>query len=558
MANETSSAAQSPAKKAAPAPSEAAPQMLDMLEDDAEGNEPTEAFTLDTNTPGGAAETRGKRLADDIASDTLALDEEQLSAAAERVAATVAPTSPAKTSVIGDYKLTKMLGKGGMGSVYKARQISLDRDVALKVLSKDLASHPAFVQRFQREAKMMAKLDHPNILRCYDVREAMGYHFLAMEFVEGGSVQRWLKNLGKFTVGDALHIILAVSRGLEHAHEQGLVHRDIKPDNILLTKKGVIKVADLGLAKATDDDLGLTKTGTGAGTPLYMAPEQARDAKHVDSRCDIYALGAMLYAFLTGQAPFEGTTLVELVEAKEKAKFKPIRSFNTDVPERIDLIVDKMLAKDPKHRYASCTEVVEELESLGLANEQLSFLKTTAGATPLPVKSIPTQAAAASGRTKTPESAAIVTKSGSAKPPAHQEPKVEADIWYWKLKDPGGRTITKKLVTSEVITLIKSGLMDAKAQLSKMPGGGYRASGAYSEFETYFRGKIAEKRAGRGADQYKNMLHQIEEEEARKQRWKSLRKLVSSFGSFVGLVVWLSVLAALIVGAWWLFKKFVP
>jgi serine/threonine-protein kinase len=552
MANETSSAAQPAAKKSA------ADRALEELDEDAERNEPTEAFTLDTNTPGDAEATQGNRLADDAVGDTISLNESQVSASAERVAATAAPTHPAKTSVIGDYKLTKLLGKGGMGSVYKAHQISLDREVALKVLSKDLASHPAFVQRFKREAQMMAKLDHPNILRCYDVRQELGHHFLAMEFVEGGSVEQWLKKFGKFTVGDALHIILAVARGLEHAHEQGLVHRDIKPDNILLTKKGVIKVADLGLAKARDEDLGLTKTGTGAGTPLYMAPEQARDAKHVDSRCDIYALGAMLYVFLAGRPPFEGTTLVELVEAKEKAKYKPIRSFNTEAPERIDLIVDKMLAKDPKHRYASCTEVIEELEALGLANEQLSFLAVAPGATLAPVTSVPTQAGAVAGRTKSPESATVVTRSGSAKPPTFEEPKVEADVWYWKLKDPGGRTITKKLVTSEVITLIKSGLMDAKAQLSKMQGGGYRASGAYSEFETYFRGKIAEKRAGRGADQYKNVLHQIEEEEERKQRWKSLKKFVSSFGSFVGLVVWLSVLAALIVGAWWLFKKFVP
>jgi len=554
MANETSSAAQPAAKKSA-----AADRALDELDEDAAGNEPTEAFTLDTNTPGDAEATHGNRLADDAVGDTISVNESQLSAAADRVAATVAPTSPPKTAIIGDYKLTKLLGKGGMGSVYKAHQISLDREVAVKVLSKDLASHPAFVQRFLREARIMAKLDHPNILRCYDVREAKGYHFLAMEFVEGGSVEQWLKKLGKFSVGDALHIILAVAGGLEHAHEQGLIHRDIKPDNILLTKKGVVKVADLGLAKGANEDLGLTKTGTGAGTPLYMAPEQARDAKHVDSRCDIYALGAMLYVFLAGRAPFEGTTLVELVEAKEKAKYKPIRSFNTDVPERIDLIVDKMLAKDPKHRYASCTEVVAELEALGLANEQLSFLTTAPGAAPASVKSAPTQAAAtAVGRTKSPESATVVTRSASAKAPAFEEPKVEADIWYWKLNDPKGRTITKKLTTNEVITLIKSGLLDAKAQLSKMQGGGYRASGAYSEFETYFRGRIAEKRAGRGADHYKNMLQQIEEEEERKQRWKSIRKLVNSFGSFVGLVVWLSVLAALIVGAWWLFKKFVP
>jgi len=216
----------------------------------------------------------------------------------EAAAAKPAPDAPAKAPpvpasgktkevVMGDYRLTKKLGQGGMGAVYQAHQISLDRPVALKVLSEELASKPAFVGRFQREAKVMAKLDHPNVLRCYGVHQTGKYHYLAMEFVDGGSVQDWLKKLGKFKLGDSLYLTLVCARALQHAHELNLIHRDIKPDNILLTKRGVIKIADLGLAKATDDDLGLTKTGTGAGTPIYMAPEQARDSKHVDGRTDI-------------------------------------------------------------------------------------------------------------------------------------------------------------------------------------------------------------------------------------------------------------------------------
>src|SRR5262249_21613680 len=160
-----------------------------------------------------------------------------------------------------------------------------------------------------------------------------------------------LRRQGKLAVGDALHLVLATAAALQHAHEQNLIHRDVKPDNILLTRKGVVKVADLGLAKARSEDLDLTRTGTGAGTPYYMAPEQARNAKYVDGRSDIYALGCMLYCFLVGKLPFEGDTALALIQAKEVGKFPPVRKSVPEVPERLDLIIDKMLAKNPQHRY---------------------------------------------------------------------------------------------------------------------------------------------------------------------------------------------------------------
>ncbi|MCI0682184.1 MAG: serine/threonine protein kinase [Gemmataceae bacterium] len=478
---------------------------------------------------------------------------------------TITVKAAPKATFLKDYKLLKKLGQGGMGAVYKAHQMSLDRDVAIKVLSKELAGKPGFVQRFLREARVMAKLDHPNILRCFEIGEAQGHHFLSIEYVEGGSLDHWYKKLGTFDLGDALFAIITIARALEHAHEQGLIHRDIKPDNILLTRKGVIKVADLGLAKGSDDNLGLTRTGTGAGTPVYMAPEQARDVKHVDARCDIYALGVMLYAFLTGQAPFRGETLVDLVEAKEVGKFKPIRTFNPDVPERIDLIVDKMLAAEAKHRYATCAEVIADLDELGLANDRLSFLD--AGAAAPPDAGAPPAGAAAksAGATKSPAGAVKTQAASSAgatvplkpKAPPFEDPKPDPNIWYWRFNDPKGRQVTKKVTTEEVLTLIKTGSIDAKGQLSRTLEGGYRAVGAYIEFETYFRGKIAEKKAGRGADKYKSMLEQIEQEEARKQRWKGLKRWFNSLGSFVGLVVWLGILAGAIVGIWYLVKRFV-
>ena len=249
-----------------------------------------------------------------------------------------------------DFRLIKKLGEGGMGKVYKAQQISLDRVVAVKVPFKHLAKDASFVQRFYREARIMARLDHPHILRCFSVGEESGWHYLAMEFIDGASMQNWLEKLGKLSIRDALHVALATAHALQHAHEQDMIHRDIKPDNILVTNKGVVKVADMGLAKVLTDDLSLSRTGTGAGTPHYMAPEQARDAKHVDNRCDIYALGCMLYCFLGGKPPFSAETYMELILAKEKGKYPPIRRLNPEVPERLELMIDKAIANKPEVR----------------------------------------------------------------------------------------------------------------------------------------------------------------------------------------------------------------
>jgi serine/threonine-protein kinase len=283
-----------------------------------------------------------------------------------------------KTSTLGDFRLVAVLGEGGMGTVYKARQISRPRDVALKVLAKGLAEQAGIVERFHREGRLLARLDHPHIIHCYAVGEACGFHYLAMEFAGGGSLQAWLKRLGRLAVGDALHVALACARALQYAHDLGLVHRDVKPDNILLTAEGVVKVADLGLARAVDD-LDLTQTGVGLGTPLYAAPEQALDAKHVDARCDLYALGCVLYHLLTGQPPFAGGSLVEVIQAKEKGTFAPARRLNPAVPGALDRIFTRLLARQPALRYRDCGELVEDLRCLGRDHAVLGFLTPATG-----------------------------------------------------------------------------------------------------------------------------------------------------------------------------------
>src|SRR5262249_24921560 len=220
-----------------------------------------------------------------------------------------------KAAVLGkDFRLRKKIGEGAMGIVYKARQLSLDRDVAVKVLFKHVAKRTKAVERFYREARIMKRLIHPNIVRGIEVDFDQGWHFFAMEYVDGHNLHKWLTRLGRLNIGDALHIALACARALEHAHNLDLIHRDIKPDNILLSRTGQVKVADLGMVKVLDEDNDLTQTGHGVGTPCYMPLEQAKNGKDADGRSDIYALGCVLYAMLTGEPPFRGETILELIQ----------------------------------------------------------------------------------------------------------------------------------------------------------------------------------------------------------------------------------------------------
>jgi serine/threonine protein kinase len=440
-----------------------------------------------------------------------------------------------KITALGDFRLLKKLGEGGMGAVYKAQDVHLDRIVAIKVLAKHLVNNPAYVQRFQREAKVMAKLDHVHVVRCYKFGTDHGMHYLAIEFIDGGSMQGVMDKRGKLSVGDALHVALACAHALHEAHSLNLIHRDIKPDNVLLTSKGVVKVADLGLAKATDENVSLTQTGTGAGTPLYMAPEQFRDAKHVDGRTDIYALGVMLYYFLTGEAPFKGETYVEVLEAKEKGKFAPARTFNDEVPERLDLYIDKMLARDPKHRYLNCAELIQDLEGLAVANESLSFIETTVGGTNKPV----VRAAA------TPQ-AAPPTRAFAPPPPDPVEP----GIYYVQLKTREGKKTTRKVTEKEVLGLIRDSQVEAATQISKTLKAGYRDLATYREFEPHLRGQMMKARTDRKAEAFKSMYEKIEKEQESYERWRFFRRIGQQMTSGLGLLLWLAAIGALCVVAY--------
>ena len=281
------------------------------------------------------------------------------------------------------YLIDRSIGHGGMGTVYLARQLSLDRPVALKVMSRVWASDPLFVARFVREAYAAAQLNHPNVVQIYDIGEAYESRYFSMEYVKGYSLLALLKARGKLDVEKAASLILQAARGLKHAHDRGIIHRDIKPENLLIDEHGVLKVADLGLVKTPDmsrqqdalhDSDSTSKSGlhtipadmTGVrmalGTPAYMAPEQCRDAASVDHRADIYSLGCTLYALLTGTQPFQAPDSTALMKKQAYERLVPPEKLNPRVPGTISRLVQKMMAKRPDDRHRTMAEVIEELE----------------------------------------------------------------------------------------------------------------------------------------------------------------------------------------------------
>ena len=266
---------------------------------------------------------------------------------------------------IGNYKVLERIGSGGMGSVFLCEHKFMRRRAAVKVLPSAQSNDPSALERFYREARAVAALDHPNIVRAYDIDQEDNLHFLVMEYVDGSSLQEIIQRVGPLDPVRCAHYISQAALGLQHAHEvAGVVHRDIKPGNIILDRSGTVKVLDLGLARFFyDEDDHLTKKfdETVLGTADYLAPEQALDSHSVDIRGDIYSLGGTFYFCLTGVAPFtEGTVAQKLIWHQTRQP-KPIRAFRPDVPAEMIAIVNRMLAKDPEQRYQTPLEVAQAL-----------------------------------------------------------------------------------------------------------------------------------------------------------------------------------------------------
>src|SRR3954470_21247217 len=251
---------------------------------------------------------------------------------------------------IGKYKVLERLGSGGMGSVYLCEHKLMRRRVAVKVLPTAKAADPSSLERFYREARAVAALDHPNIVHAYDIDQDESLHFLVMEYVDGASLQQLVKRSGPLDPVRAAHYVQQTALGLEHAHAAGLVHRDIKPGNILVDRGGIVKVLDMGLARFFNDEEDiLTKKydENVLGTADYLAPEQALDSHGVDIRADIYSLGATFYFCLTGKTPFSEGTVAQKLIWHQTRQPKPVRSLRGDVSEGLAAVVDRMMAKDP-------------------------------------------------------------------------------------------------------------------------------------------------------------------------------------------------------------------
>jgi eukaryotic-like serine/threonine-protein kinase len=312
----------------------------------------------------------------------------------------VAPTvalnapSPPSGSTLGEFVLLRLLGKGGMAEVWLAEQTSLKRNVALKLLKPELMSEPAYVKRFQSEAKAAGGLSHPNIVQVYSIGEMDGRHFIATEYVQGSTLKSFLQKKGALDPQTALHIMRQVASALQAASERGIVHRDIKPENIMLTKKGEVKVADFGLAQLMGGErLNLTQEGTTMGTPLYMSPEQVNGEK-LDQRSDIYSFGVTSYHMLAGDTPFRGESAIAVAMQHLQAPPPDLADRRPDVPPALVQMIHRMLEKSPDDRYPNAKIVLNDLKKIMRAQKEagdadsieLSVFESPETAPSLPVR----------------------------------------------------------------------------------------------------------------------------------------------------------------------------
>jgi serine/threonine-protein kinase len=376
---------------------------------------------------------------------------------------------------LGKYRIMRKLGSGGMGAVYLGYDESEDRQIAIKVLSSELCGNQASVDRFYREAKSGALLNHPNIVRNLAVGQdsATGRHYLVLEYVDGPSAHALLDQFGKLSVGDAVHIILDIARGLEHAHSRSIVHRDIKPDNILITRSGVAKISDLGLAKRMDEASHLTSARQGFGTPYYMPYEQAMNAKYADGRSDIYALGATLYHLVVGEVPFNGDNPIEIVEKKNEGYFPPASSLNPAVPPLLDDILERMLAREPADRYQTVSELIVELERANLSAKVPSFVDPE----------LALQDPVMRNRLTAPAQPTAPDMRMPARDFLAEQRKSNPDVWYLRYRDGKGKWTKAKLTTQQIRQRLAEGRLSPEVEAAHLPQDEFLPLRKYGDFQ---------------------------------------------------------------------------
>ncbi|MEZ5941778.1 MAG: protein kinase [Planctomycetaceae bacterium] len=270
------------------------------------------------------------------------------------------------------YEIVRLIGKGGMGDVYEALHRKMERRVALKVINRDLFRKTEAVNRFHREVKAAAQLSHPNVVTSHDADQAGDYHFMVMEYVDGVDLSQIVKEQGALPVVDACDYIRQAALGLQHAHERGMVHRDVKPHNLMVTADGTVKILDFGLASLSPEAIpgadsvevrgDLTAAGAIMGTPDFISPEQANDARQVDIRSDIYSLGATMYYLLSGRPPFADGSVMHKLKSHAQVEPDSLKTLRDDVPDELIAMITKMMAKNPDERYLTPSEVANALE----------------------------------------------------------------------------------------------------------------------------------------------------------------------------------------------------
>src|SRR5262245_53253344 len=342
------------------------------------------------------------------------------------------------TQAVGNYDLLEKIAEGGMGAIYRGRHRETGQVVAVKIMPAHMASNPVLLKRFEQEFRAASRLDHPNIVRALDYGDNGSTPYLVMELVEGESLGRKLEREGRMSETDAIRIIAQVAQGLHRAHKQNLIHRDVKPDNILVMPDGIAKLADLGLVKETETDLNLTRTGRGLGTPHFMAPEQFRKAKYADARCDIYSLGATLYMMVTNELPFRSNGPLDAWMKKIQNELTPPRQLVPMLSERVDWAIRRAMSAGPESRPASCREFVEDL--VGHSTKRVSAAEVAAA--------------------------------------------VGADLWYLVYKDDEGETHTVKGSTSAIRRSLRDGLMGeaGNVRASRTKAGPFELVRSYPEF----------------------------------------------------------------------------
>jgi tRNA A-37 threonylcarbamoyl transferase component Bud32 len=292
--------------------------------------------------------------------------------------AAVAKVRDLTGSTLGDYQVERLLGRGGMGEVYLARQVSLNREVAFKVLRPDLLTNETYQARFESEAWAAAKLNEPNIVHIYSLGTIDGLRYIAMEYVQGTNLKDYLQKKGPPELMLALSIMRQAGTAIKAAGEVGLVHRDVKPENLLITRKGLVKVADFGLCRDQDRDTQITQQGVTMGTPLYMSPEQAQ-GHALDHRSDLYSLGITFYHMLAGEPPFKADSPLALALKHVKDTPVDLSVRRHDLPPDLCKLVMRLIEKDPAHRYQSASEMLRDLAKV---REAMQLAQTQAGAPP--------------------------------------------------------------------------------------------------------------------------------------------------------------------------------